>query len=527
MRTLFFKTRQLNIDEQKANTKAGIFFLAIFLAFFTIWNGFILHSQASVVSPTPVLTKMNTGIKVTWDAQSGVEKYRIYRKAQGETWNKGVTVRGTEYIDTTCEPGTEYTYLMRCLSADGKTLISAYEAKKAVTIFYGNPVSPTPVLSKESNGVRVSWTAQKGVSTYRVYRKTATETWNKGVIVSGTEYLDTTVRPGYEYTYLIRCTTSDGKSLISNYEGKKAATILFANPVSPQVMLEKAKDGVEISWESQPGVQKYRIYRKTADSDWETVAIASGTTYKDTTCESGTTYTYLIRCVSSDGKKLISNYDIKKSATIEVKAEPQPVACNHFNTGRTETVVKQATETEWGQVNTYCAKCGELLDSTPVHPYQTFELTKPDGTTITVYGYFDEEAAHEVARLVNEYRIENGLNALHYNDSLQWASNQRALDCIALFDHKRPDGSRWNSLTQEWVYGGENIASGYRTPSSAMAGWKASPGHNSNMLYGQNGGWTYKGISVGVFKRITFDKGTNIPRICNCTFAQNFTFYEY
>ena len=221
---------------------------------------------ANPVSPKPVLTKVANGVKVSWTAEPGVTKYRIYRRTADTNWGVLAVATGTEYIDTACELGTEYTYLMRCLSSDGKTLISEYEGKKAVTILYSNPVSPKPVLTKVANGVKVSWTAEPGVTKYRIYRKTADTNWGVLAVATGTEFVDTTCEIGTEYTYLMRCLSSDGKTLISEYEGKKAATILYADPVSPVPVLTKVASGVKVNWETEPGVVKYRIYRKTADT---------------------------------------------------------------------------------------------------------------------------------------------------------------------------------------------------------------------------------------------------------------------
>ena len=106
------------------------------------------------------------------------------------------------------------------------------------------------------------------------------------------------------------------KTLISNFESKKAVSILFANPASPKPVLTKQNSGVKIAWEAQQGVTMYRIYRKTPNTSWETLVNTTGTEYVDTTCVVGTEYTYLMRCLSSDGKTLISNFESKKSATI-------------------------------------------------------------------------------------------------------------------------------------------------------------------------------------------------------------------
>ena len=221
------------------------------------------------------------------------------------------------------------------------------------------------------------------------------------------------------------------------------------------------------------------------------------------------------------GQHWIKCADCGEYLRVAENVQPEKESCV-CNGGTTEKLVKKATETTPGQVDLICNKCGRVKRSVTIPAYKTYRVQKTDGSTETIYGYFDEEEVRNVYRMLNEYRKANGLNTLSYNSACQWASDQRALDCIVYFEHTRPNGQRWNTLTPNWQYGGENIALGYTNSEKVMTGWKNSPGHNSNMLYS-----TYKGVSIACFKRIVFDNGSNIPRVCNTTWSQNFTFYEY
>ena len=203
-----------------------------------------------------------------------------------------------------------------------------------------------------------------------------------------------------------------------------------------------------------------------------------------------------------------------------------PSTCSHVGTKKTQVLVKAATSTEWGEVATVC-ECGKTVSTEKIHPYSEYQVTKPDGSVVTVYGWFDYDAAREIADLTNAYRIENGLNALNYNESLQNGSDTRALETIASFSHTRPDGTRWTTTLPEWKYGGENLASGQTTVESAMNAWKESESHNDNLLYGIKSGQTpFKGISVGVFHRIIFPYDNKPYTPYEYTYyTQQFTFY--
>ncbi len=88
--------------------------------------------------------------------------------------------------------------------------------------------------------------------------------------------------------------------------------------------------------------------------------------------------------------------------------------------------------------------------------------------------------------LINQYRLANGLAALRYNAGLEnvaqsW-SNTMMADINALgsagFRHN-PDAA--SQIPSGWTRSAENIAVN-ADADALFAAWKASPGHNANML---------------------------------------------
>jgi hypothetical protein len=85
-------------------------------------------------------------------------------------------------------------------------------------------------------------------------------------------------------------------------------TVELAAPTvkSAAIGTGSSANGVTVTWTAVPGASKYRISRKAGNGSYvklkETVAVS----YKDTTAVSGTTYTYKVECVSSDGKTIQS-----------------------------------------------------------------------------------------------------------------------------------------------------------------------------------------------------------------------------
>jgi uncharacterized protein YkwD len=100
--------------------------------------------------------------------------------------------------------------------------------------------------------------------------------------------------------------------------------------------------------------------------------------------------------------------------------------------------------------------------------------------------------------LINSYRAQNGLGALNVSYMLTKASAWKSKDLATNNYFAHDDLSRtWSQRIADCGYGfntwlGENIAAGYTTAQQVFDAWKASPGHNANML-----GANYTTIGIG------------------------------
>ena len=245
---------------------------------------------------------------------------------------------------------------------------------------------------------------------------------------------------------------------------------------------------------------------------WNTKPDGTGDSYKD-----GATVVDL--CSEENGY-----------VTLYAQWEFNPAKCDHSgywdgNKYKHYTYkLTKPTKDKCGLSQKICEVCGKVLSETEIHPADTYELTDENGEKVTLIGWFDHDYARQVFDLTNDYRRENQLNMLQYNMKTQDASDLRALEAAVYFSHTRPNGNKWNTITSDWRYGGENIALGYQTPHYVMNAWKNSPGHNANLLYGQNAGSTpFQGLSVGVFHQLIFDGNYYRESI---SWSQNFTFYD-
>ncbi len=79
---------------------------------------------------TPQITSFENvkgGTVISWNEVEGAKKYRLYVKKDG-SWTKIADVSGTSYTHTDLEDSTEYTYTIRCITEDSKTLLSGFDS---------------------------------------------------------------------------------------------------------------------------------------------------------------------------------------------------------------------------------------------------------------------------------------------------------------------------------------------------------------------------------------------------------------
>ena len=66
--------------------------------------------------------------------------------------------------------------------------------------------------------------------------------------------------------------------------------------------------GVRIYWDAVEGAEAYRVFY-LGRSGWKGMGITTETSFVDDDVNSGSTYTYTVRCVKKDGSEFTSDYD--------------------------------------------------------------------------------------------------------------------------------------------------------------------------------------------------------------------------
>ena len=282
-------------------------------------------TPVSVTYKAPFGAPLVTGSKdsqgrpaLKWDKVTDAAKYEVYRaRSKDGTYSLMSTQSATGYTNTSyLANGTTYYYKVRALKANGTA--SAYSS--VVTITYGTvptPAAPAMRSAKaDSAGITVSWDTAANAVTYSVYRTTdAGSSWTQvASSVKGTSYKDTTVQKGVKYGYKVRGVAADGKTLGPMSSTGVTAKVTAASTTPDYVKLTSARrvtGGIQLTWESAADAKTYNVYRKVdGASGWTLLASSvSGTTYKDTSGKSGTTYAYTVRGVAADGKTLSRTYN--------------------------------------------------------------------------------------------------------------------------------------------------------------------------------------------------------------------------
>ena len=98
---------------------------------------------------------------------------------------------------------------------------------------------------------------------------------------------------------------------------------------------------------------------------------------------------------------------------------------------------------------------------------------------------------NSIIEAVNNYRINNNLEPLTYNNDMQFVSDVRADESISVWSHTRPDGTPYYTIN-DLIYG-ENLAYGYSSESELMTAWINSETHNRNLLEPR-----FKTVCVGI-----------------------------
>jgi len=173
----------------------------------------------------------------------------------------------------------------------------------------------TPKITKFENvntGVKMTWGKIPGAASYILYIKTGS-TWKALGSVKSNAYIYTKAKSGAKYTFTVRAADKSGK-ILSGYYKNGWSTIFYAAPTLKSAKYYSQKKGIVFTWYPVKGVTKYRVYRKINGGAWKAIYNTTNAKYVsfvDKNVKKGNTYTYTVRCLSANGKKIVSGLNAK------------------------------------------------------------------------------------------------------------------------------------------------------------------------------------------------------------------------
>ena len=264
-----------------------------------------------------------TGVNISWTPVEQTAGYKVYRSEIDGEYEEIADIRGfaeNSFVDTTATSGVEYKYTVKAYNAFNEGELSAES-----TIVY----LTQPTLTKAGSvygGIELIWNKSEGAEGYTVYRK------NDDVDEVVAEFegdettlcLDENVQNNKKYQY----TVIAHKGIYRSSFAYKTSKVYITAPT-----LKKAKNYngyVRVYWEKTKTADKYRVYRKTVDTDWEYLDTVSKkySTFKDDTAKNGGKYIYTVRAI--DGK-YNSGYDRAGVSANYVSAPKGVEAKNYYS----------------------------------------------------------------------------------------------------------------------------------------------------------------------------------------------------
>lgn len=319
--------------------------------------------------------------------------YEIYRSKQDEQMKLKGKINdrfATHYVDTNLEPDTQYTYQLRSFSQNALSIQSTN------TIVHTRPqLSPVPFIQTIQGlpeRVKIIWRPHPDTSVigYTIYRANAKD--NKFSQIAdiksrlSAEYIDTNVKSGETYYYIIYAKTNNGLSKPSIK--LKATTKPLPKPVKN---LKASKDGAKkivISWDSEPfeDFDHYQIYKSSSVLlPYTKKSTTKSNIYEDLENSNGATRYYQISVVDKDGleseKKEVVGNTLSAPASVK-NLQIQQVGENKIllswdnNSRAQKYIVYKKTQNETTQTTTVKTSIEDTIISGQNYTYNVIAVDK-------------------------------------------------------------------------------------------------------------------------------------------------------
>lgn len=343
--------------------------------------------------------------------------------------------------------------------------------KKSITLQVGNSMRLKATLSpKKTTQKTLIWsTSNKKIA--KVSQKGTVKAVKKGTATITVKVKGTNKKAKCKITvkYVPKCS--------SKYKGKD------------KIKHNKKQIASKAATCSSTGYKKYKCTRcgytweetikKNTSHTWKTIR-----TIKTSTCTStGSVQKTCTRCGETkkeSTEKIPHSYSLtsEKKSTCQSEGYILKSCINCGQTKDKEVIAKLPHKSKpIEESETYTiSRCSNCNERTIEYHDKEYTIEFKDGTTKTVVGHYEPFMEEEMFKLLNEYRVKNGLHALELgDDDLREKARIRAREIAVHPYHNRPGGGKWG-------YRGENLACRPQNCEQAMNGFIDSEIHNNRML---------------------------------------------
>lgn len=203
------------------------------------------------------------------------------------------------------------------------TRITAYGKQDSdikVFDFYVKPDAPTDLKGTAAsyNSAKLTWSAQKGVSGYRIYRAKSGESLAKYKDVGSgqTSFTDKGLATGTTYRYAVAALADGGtKTLVSAGSGSVQVKPVLGKT---KVTLTAGSKKIKVKWTKVSGASGYEIMRSTKKSSGykriKTIKKGSVVSFTNKKLKKGKKYYYKVRAYRTvNGKRVYGAYSAVKA----------------------------------------------------------------------------------------------------------------------------------------------------------------------------------------------------------------------
>ncbi len=273
-----------------------------------------LNVNAIQVSATPLpqpgsfnvnASAGNESVTLTWTNSTSAMSYNVqYGISQGSHPISLSNVTSPMII-TELSTGTTYYFKVIAINTSGSLdseEVSASPLNPSGALPPGNFAIDHNSSSSYDSSIDLYWEPSSGVESYSVYRKIDGSP-NFTILAEGLtveNFWDDTVNNGTSYIYQIEAVNSTGSVMSSD-----TITLMPLGPpgnfAMDQVNSHAGDTQVYVAWVHSDGVEYYDIYRESSGSNITYVDSTTDDHYLDTGLDNGTSYTYSIDAVNSNG----------------------------------------------------------------------------------------------------------------------------------------------------------------------------------------------------------------------------------